>query len=220
MRTKGRTVEVWADVRCPWCWIGHRHLTAAMAAHSVGRTKTDSLRRRAFLLEPEGPERAGMTVREAALNDWGMTHGQWEQSRARIEGAGREEGLEIRVDTARIFDSRNAHRLLKLAAATTGVDTARAWETVYDEHFRRNSDLGDRGELLRVGVQLGLGESAVGEMLDSPQYAEDVERDHGEALRRGIGSVPTVVVGGSRLSGSHTVEELDGLLTGAAGGLL
>ena len=42
-------VDVWSDVACPWCWVGKRHLQAAIGrfSHPV------ELRWRAFELDRE-----------------------------------------------------------------------------------------------------------------------------------------------------------------------
>lgn len=210
-----RSVQVWADVRCPWCWIGHRRLADANEVLRRDGRGLRTVARRAFLLEPDGLEPTGTTVREAALGPWGMTGAAWNASRERIEAAGRAEGLEIRMDSARIFDSRDAHRLLKMAADADGVDVERAWGAIFDLHFRRNLDLGDRAVLLAAAAEIGLEPSAVGEMLAGGGYRAQVERDHQEAQRLGIRSVPTVVTPAGQLSGSRSVDELVRLLVGA-----
>ena len=208
MTINSGTVQVWADVRCPWCWIGHRRLAKAQEVlRGSGRTGVEVVRR-AFLLEPEGPSVSGITVREAALGDWGMSSSDWDVSRDRIESAGRAEGLEIRMDTARIFDSRNVHRVLKLAAATDDVDAAGAWETIFDLHFRRNADLGQTAVLVAAGVEIGLDQVEVEQMLAGAKFAAEVDGDHREAQRFGVRSVPTVLAADTVLSGSRSVEDI------------
>lgn len=210
-----RSVQVWADVRCPWCWIGHRRLAEARGVFRRDDRDMPAVVHRAFLLEPAGPQTSGITVREAALGEWGMSAGDWEASRDRIEAAGDAEGLEIRMDTARIFDSRDAHRLLKMAADAEGVDVERAWDTVFDLHFRRNVDLGDAAVLMDAAVEIGLEPTAVEELMAGGGYRAQVEHDHEEARRLGIRSVPTVVASGDHLSGSRSVSEIVRLLAGA-----
>ena len=209
------TVQVWADVRCPWCWIGHRRLAEAQEVLRGSDRPTPGVVRRAFLLEPEGPPVSGITVREAALGDWGMTSSDWEVSRDRIEAAGRAEGLEIRMDTARIFDSRNIHRLLKLAAGTEAVDAAGAWETIFDLHFRRNADLGQAAVLVAAGVEIGLDQAAVEHMLAGAEFVAEVDGDHREGQRLRVRSVPTVLGADTVLSGSRSVEDIVTVLASA-----
>ena len=106
-------VDVWADVRCPWCWIGERRLQ---------RTTTElgepvRLRRRSFLLEPQGPVSPGQSTAVVATSEWGMTIAQWESKSQRIRAEGQREGLDINPDDALMFDSNPLHRLLKIVAA-------------------------------------------------------------------------------------------------------
>lgn len=210
MTTTDRTVHVWADIRCPWCWMGHRRLTAA---HLAGGGPP--IQRRAFLLEPDGPKAAGLSVRETATTEWGMTVEQWDTSRTRIETAAQADGLQVRMDSARIFDSRDAHRLLKLASAS-GCDPIQSWEIAFDAHFRRNLDMGDHAVLTALGTEMGLDQHDTSQMLASTRFADDVQGDHEEAQRRGVNSVPTVVAGSTVLSGHREVDELVSLLASTA----
>lgn len=211
------TIQVFADVRCPWCWVGHRRLAEARS-RVAGNCEGPHAKvvHRAFLLEPDGPPRSGISVREAALNDWGMSIAQYEATRERTEAAGRSEGLKISTDTARIFDSRPVHRLLKLAAATPGIDIHGAWEVVFDRHFRLNDDLGSTSVLVDVGSQVGLGGGEVERMLFGRDFVDDVDRDVQEAHRLGVRAVPTVVSGEVHLAGSRSVAELVDLLASTA----
>ncbi|MDJ0363373.1 DsbA family oxidoreductase [Rhodococcus sp. H29-C3] len=207
------TIQVFADVRCPWCWVGHRRLAEArnqVAGNNDGPPA--KVVHRAFLLEPDGPPRSGISVREAALNDWGMSIAQYEATRERTEAAGRAEGLTISMDTARIFDSRPIHRLLKLAAATPGIDVHGAWEVVFDRHFHLNEDFGSTSVLVDVGSQVGLGDAVVERILAGRDFDEDVDRDVQDAHRLGVRAVPTVISGEVHLAGSRSVTELVDLL--------
>ncbi len=212
------TIQVFADVRCPWCWVGHRRLAEARnRVAGNGEGPPAKIVHRAFLLEPDGPPRSGISVREAALNDWGMSIAQYEATRERTEAAGRAEGLKISTDTSRIFDSRPVHRLLKLAAATPGIDAHGAWEVVFDRHFHLNDDLGNASVLIDVGTQVGLDGDVVERMLAGHDYADDVDRDVQEARRLGVRAVPTVVAEEVHLAGSRSVTELVDLLASTAG---
>ncbi|MEG9227610.1 DsbA family oxidoreductase [Aeromicrobium sp. Sec7.5] len=215
MTVNSGTVQVWADVRCPWCWIGHRRMAEAQKVLLGSNRPVPEVVRRAFLLEPKGPPVSGITVREAALGDWGMSRSDWEVSGDRIESAGRAEGLEIRMDTARIFDSRTVHRLLKLAAVTDDVGVESAWETIFDLHFRRNADLGQAAVLVAAGVEIGLDQAAVEHMLAGAEFVSEVDADLREAQRLGVRSVPTVLAADTMLSGSRSVEDLVTVLAAA-----
>jgi predicted DsbA family dithiol-disulfide isomerase len=206
-------ITVWADIRCPWCWMGHRRLRSALERLGpTGRGVT--VVRRSFLLEPAGPDSADRTVRGAALNSWGMSQAQWEATRSRVAKASRREGLEIEMDEVLSVDSRPAHRLIKLAVSR-GSDPDRVWDRLYTAHLARREDLTDPGTLRRVGKELGVTEGDVDALLGSDDFAAEVEADHREAVAQGIGSIPTYLHAGRALSGARSTDELVEFLSGA-----
>ena len=113
------TVEIYADIICPWCYIGKRRLEAAFAARP---DITPVYHWRAFLLNPTMP-REGMD-RDAYL------HAKFGHSAAavygRIASAGMDSGISFRFDDIRRTpDSRAAQRLL-IAAGTENPALAEA----------------------------------------------------------------------------------------------
>ena len=204
------TITVWADIRCPWCWMGHRRLAAAL--ERVGREVT--VVHRSFLLEPAGPDAPDRTVRGAALNSWGMSEAQWEATRSRVAKGGREDGLEIEMDGVRSIDSRPAHRLIKFAISS-GIAPEGAWERLFSAHLGQREDLEDPGTLRRIGTELGLDGDAVDALLGSEEFTAEVEADHRAAVEQGIGSIPAFVYEGRTLSGARSADELVEFLSGA-----
>jgi predicted DsbA family dithiol-disulfide isomerase len=196
-------VEVWADVRCPWCWIGLRRLREALRRVPEGV----STRHRSYLLEPDGPRTPGRPMAEIAVAEWGMPAEQWRSRSALIRAEGRREGLEVNVDTALTFDSRMAHRLLKLADAR-GLSADASWDAVFDAHFRLNRDLADETVIREVADSMGLANTDVESLLGGAEFAEEVLADHREAQQRGIRSTPTVVIGERVLAGSRSANEI------------
>ncbi|GII78090.1 disulfide isomerase [Sphaerisporangium rufum] len=203
-------VQMWGDVKCPWCWIGSRRLRAA-----AGEVPAEvRVRHRSFLLEPDGGPEPGRTIAELAVTEWGMEPPAWQAKSAAIRAEGRRENLEINLGTALGLDSRPAHRLLKLASAR-GLDEHAAWDAVFDAHLRRNKDIGDPAVIAELARSMGLAAADADALRAGPAFAEEVTADHREAVRRGIRSVPTVVIGDRMLAGSRSAGELAGFITGA-----
>lgn len=198
------SVNVWADVRCPWCWIGLRRLDSAMQATG----QQFAVRHRAYLLEPDNPVAPGRPLADVAVDEWGMTSAQWGAKSALVRAQGAKEGLNINLDTALTFDSRPIHRMLKHATAHR-MDTAfAAWEIAFDAHLRRNVNLSTRAGLDELADDLGLGAASVPRLLEEDGFEDEVALDVDEAQRLGIRSVPTIVSGGRVLTGSRSVAEL------------
>lgn len=198
-------LDVWADVRCPWCWIGLRRLRRA--ASVLGEPLR--VRRRSFLLEPDGPVSPGQTTANVATSEWGLSSAQWESTSRRLRTEGRREGLDLAVDGALMFDSRPVHRLLKLAAVTDHIDAEAAWDATFAAHFIRNERLGDVGVLRAMAAGWGLRAEEIDGALAGGAFSEEVAHDLREAQRLSVESVPTVVApDGRRVSGAAPVEDL------------
>ncbi|MBB1058659.1 thioredoxin domain-containing protein [Dietzia sp. B19] len=198
-------VDVWADVRCPWCWIGLRRFRRAveMVEQPV------LVRRRSFLLEPKGPVSPGRPTVEVATTEWAIPAEQWAAKSEHIRSEGALEGLSIDVDGALMFDSALLHRLLKLAAEVHGVDAEEAWESAFAAHFERTEKLGDPAVLSRLASRWGVDGVEIDRALAGDRFAAEVARDLEDARRLSIHSVPTVIAAdGRRVSGAATVDEL------------
>ena len=204
------TVDVWADVRCPWCWIGSRRLRRA--AVMVGETVR--VRHRSFLLEPGGPASPGLTTAHVATTEWGLSAAEWEAKSQQIRAQGVLEGLDINVHGALMFDSHRVHRLLKLAAATADVDADAAWDAAFAAQFNRGADLGDPDVLRDLALEWGLSEAAIEHALTDELFAAQVDADIAEAHSLPVRAVPTVITaGGGRISGASSLDDLVAFLT-------
>ncbi|WP_170944599.1 DsbA family oxidoreductase [Rhodococcus sp. 14-2483-1-1] len=195
------TITMWADVRCPWCWIGHRQLGRALDQLGPD-TKVEY---RSLLLEPDGPAQPGMTVRDAALTSWGFDAARWAAQRNRIVQGGAAETLTIDIDTSLTVDSRAAHRLLKLVAARR-LNRFVAWDALYSSHFERNEDIGDWIVLRSIGLRVGLADDGITRLEESDEYSSDVDDDLRRAADLGISSVPTVMVDSVRATGDLSLS--------------
>ena len=108
-------VEIYADIICPWCYIGKQRLDAAFAARPQ---VTPRYIWRCFLLNPSMPEN-GMDRQAYLLGKFGHAASA---VYGRIAAAGIDSGISFNFDAIkRTPDSRRAHRFI-LAAAAAGVE--------------------------------------------------------------------------------------------------
>jgi predicted DsbA family dithiol-disulfide isomerase len=193
-------VDVWADVACPWCWMGTRRLAAALRDEPPGSVE---VRRRAFELRPGLPAE-GIPREEAYAQTFGSRDAMLAAAE-RVAQAGAPDGLRFDFERqARMPNTRLAHRLVKLAdAAGRG---AEALEALFHGHFAEGADLADpeqaiallsggavglRAEALRAALELGAGEA---EVIADEQTAERLD----------VTGVPFFLAGGAvALSGAH-----------------
>jgi predicted DsbA family dithiol-disulfide isomerase len=182
-------LEVFLDVVCPWCWIGHARLAGALAAiEDRGRV---AVRYRPFRLDPTAPARGGPRLRPYLEAKYGGRQAV-DAMIARVRQAAGAEGLDYRpeLDPVRV-NTLDAHRLLWLARQA-GAEGA-ALERVYGAYFTEGLDLGDRAVLARLAGEAGLDPARARAALEDGEGEADVLGEMELGLAMGISAVPTFV---------------------------
>lgn len=193
-------IDLFADVACPWCWIGERRLKRALDEAGVEAT----VRWRPYQLQ------RGLPPRGLPWNDFVESKfGGWARARpmfAQVAAAGAPEGIRYDFESvASAPNTRDAHRVLLLAQ-----DRGRLWEAtdaMFAACFAEGRDVGDAAVLAEVGAAAGLAAAEVREMLAGDAYADAVGAAQELADRSGITGVPFVVFGGKfAVSGAQPLE--------------
>lgn len=192
-------VDVFSDVVCPWCFIGKRHLEAALGEAQI--TDAD-IHWHAFQLNPDLPPE-GRDRREYMREKFG-DDGNAESLHARITEAGKRAGIGFQFDRiARSPNTFNAHRLMQLAQAQ-GLGSTLA-ETLFSGYFTQGCDIGDATTLAELGHAAGL-QDDLQQFLASEAQADAVRQDLDTARQIGIGGVPFFILEGRyTLSGAQPV---------------
>jgi predicted DsbA family dithiol-disulfide isomerase len=194
-------IEVFADIACPWCYIGERRLRKALEARPEVAV---DLRWKPFQLQPQLPPE-GVPWSEFAPKKFGG----WERARmmfGHVAQAGAADGIRFDFDrVATAANTRDAHRLVLFAE-----ERGRAWEAaeaLFAAYFAEGRDLGDREELVEIGRQAGLDAEELRAMLEGSEYVADVEESQAFAERAGITGVPFVIFDDRlAVSGAQPVE--------------
>lgn len=183
-------VEIWADIACPWCYIGKARFEKGLAGFAH-RGEVEIVHR-SFELDPEAAPAGDTPVLEMLAQKYGVSREQAEAMEARVAEAAAGEGLGYRSDRmhGNTFD---LHRLLHLAKER-GVQDA-LLGALYRANFAEARALGNGDVLTEVAVAAGLDEEDVRRVLaDRDAYAEAVRADEREAAELGARSVPFFVV--------------------------
>ncbi|RKS79887.1 putative DsbA family dithiol-disulfide isomerase [Actinomadura pelletieri DSM 43383] len=179
-------LEIYADVLCPWCYIGKRRLTAALA----DQTGHDIVWR-GYELAPDEGRTPGPTAAEAMAGWWG------EQAPARIDrirSLGAAEGLELNLHLARPVNTFDAHRLIKLAARHGQAD--QMMELLLHAYHTDGLNVADTQVLQDLGGKAGLDADEVRAVLEGDDHADEVRADRRRAAEHGVTGVPSLVIGG------------------------
>lgn len=199
-------LEIYADVLCPWCYIGKRRLAAALA--NLADRDSVNIVWRAYELAPEEGRVPGPTAAEAMTGWWG------EQAPARIDrirSLGAAEGLELNLHLARPVSTFDAHRLGKLAADRGRAD--QMMELLLHAYQTAGLNVADPQVLQRLGGEAGLDTDEVRAVLTGHAYAEQVRADRRRAAEVGVTGVPTLVIDGRPpVGGVQPVADLHRLL--------
>jgi predicted DsbA family dithiol-disulfide isomerase len=200
-------VEIWADVVCPWCYIGEKRLLAALQ-NVQSRSRLDvHLRWRPFQLQPQLPAE-GLPWRAFAEQKFGG----WNQALsafAQVSQAGQADG--IAFDFARVATAPNtsdAHRLLLLAEERERlIETA---ESFYRGYFAEGANLNDFDQLTDLAVRAGLHQTDVQTALAENIGQIEVAQSQNKAAQMGITGVPfTIFNGRYAIPGAASVEAFE-----------
>ncbi|MGR6918886.1 DsbA family oxidoreductase [[Actinomadura] parvosata] len=199
-------LEIYADVLCPWCYIGKRRLAAALAQQPV-RDGIEIVWR-AYELAPDEGRTPGPTAAQAMADWWGD---QAPARIARIRSLGAAEGLELNLQLARPVNTFDAHRLVKLAADRGRAD--QMMEVLLYAYHTEGHNVADPQVLRRLGDEAGLDIGEVRSVLDGDDYADEVRTDRRRAAEHGITGVPSLVIDGRPpVPGVQPVADLQRLL--------
>jgi predicted DsbA family dithiol-disulfide isomerase len=203
-------IEVVSDVVCPWCFIGKRRLEKALAL--MGRPAAQ-VRWKAFQLNPDAPKQ-GMNRQEYRARKFGsLAYSQ--QLEARVADAGREDGIDFRLDrierTPNTFD---AHRLIWLAGRE-GVQNDTV-ENLFRAYFIDAENVGSPSVLTKIGTESGLDAGRVEELLRGDLGASEVFTDELQARSQGVSGVPTFFVDGVPIASGAQKPELLASVLGSA----
>jgi len=204
-------IDVFADIACPWCYVGERRLKRALDA----RGAQAEVRWHPYELQ-RGMPREGLPWNEMVEKKFGG----WDRARPmfqHVQNAGAEEG--IRFDFERVAsapNSRLAHRVMLLAQ-----ERGRFWEAaeaIFAAYFTEGRDVGSAEVLAQVALTAGLDADEVREMLAGDRFVAEVEKSEEAAAAGGISGVPFFVFNGRfGLSGAQPMEVFEMALDRAAG---
>lgn len=189
------TLTIWSDFACPYCYIGETRLEKAI--EDLGVKDDVQIDYRAFELNPEADKTVVSTTPERFAKKYRLTLEEANQQIEHISSLGRELGIDFRYGTTQYTNTRDAHRLMKLAEAKYDRATVcRLNEGLFKAYFVENLVLADHKVLLAKAIEAGINEDDVKEVLDTDKYDDEVRFDEREAMMRGVHGVPYIVFNG------------------------
>ncbi|MGQ0508428.1 MAG: DsbA family oxidoreductase [Myxococcaceae bacterium] len=205
-------LEVFADVVCPWCFIGQRRLKKAMALHPELEVK---VRLRAYTLHPEVPQ-GGEDAKVFFGRKYGGPKGAV-QALERVTAQAAVEGLAVDFSKLkRVPHSAVAQRVLHMASQT--VDPLSAYEALAAGLFARGANLADARTCIRLLSDANLSFEGLDfeSRLRAGEGLEELAADQRAAVSLGVDAVPFIMADDRfGLRGAAAVSDFEEILTTA-----
>lgn len=199
---RGMQVEIWADIVCPWCYIGKARFDKALA----GFEHRDAVEvvHRSFELDPGRAAADVVPVSRMLAEKFGPQAAEMDAGVAKLAA---EEGLEYRLDRV-VGNTFDVHRLLHFAGEHGLRDELTG--AVFHANFAEARSLFTADDLVDVAVKAGLdGDEARAVLADPAKFADEVRADERLAREIGISGVPFFLLGRTHaVSGAQPVELL------------
>jgi len=189
-------IEIWSDVMCPWCVIGHSALQQALG-QLEGEIAAEVVWRPFELNPGMPPEGEGMT--EHMLRKYGQAPS--EDSTERMRQIAEAAGYDMRwkgegePPERRLWNTLDAHRLLTRALELGGPAMQTALKlALFDAHFQYRRNVSDRAVLREIAMEAGMPGSDADAALDDGALARAVRAEEAEAMEMGVTSVPMMLI--------------------------
>ncbi|KNC82640.1 hypothetical protein SARC_05080 [Sphaeroforma arctica JP610] len=178
-------VEVVSDIVCPYCWIGKRHLEAA-----INETKDKfnvHVRWYPFQLRSETPIEGTLKSPDTPTNP---RVGQ------NMRMMGQKVGIDFTGKTDRTPNTIHAHNLMHLAFGKGGsVLQNKVQEKLFQAYFTDGVFL-DAQTVIDIGVAAGMDRDGTQRYVTDPAMCAKTKSDAHTNAMRGVHGVPTFMVNG------------------------
>ena len=179
-------ITYWSDFACPYCYIGNTRLERAIKNLNL-EVEFDI---RAFELDQNAPKNVQSTTVERFAQKYGLSIEDAKKQVSQISSLGIEEGIDFKYESTLYTNTRDAHRLMKLAQDKHPETVEKLATSLFDAYFVENLKLAEHDVLLEIGLKAGLDENEITEVLKSNSYDSKVKEDEEIALSGGIHAVP------------------------------
>lgn len=179
-------VDIWTDVRCPFCYIGKHKFEKAL--QKFPQKDNIEVVWHSFELDPYIKTDPEKSIYDHLTENKAISWDRAKQMVAYSSQIGKEIGLNLNQDKSVIANSFNAHRLIQLAKTKNlGSD---AEEQLFKTYFEEGKNIDDKATLTQIGTEIGLDDKEVEEVLSSDAFSKEVREDESTAQEIGIHGVP------------------------------
>ncbi len=177
---------------CPFCNIGKRRFEEAL--ENFAHKDEVEIEWKSFQLNPDLKTDPTLNINQYLADAKGWTLDYAQQLNNQVTDMAAGVGLTYDFDKAVVANSFDAHRLVHLAKKHDLGDKAE--EALFKAYFTEGKNIADHAALTELGIEMGMDESELKQVLESDAYATEVKQDINEAAHLGIRGVPFFVMNG------------------------
>jgi predicted DsbA family dithiol-disulfide isomerase len=182
-------VNIWSDVRCPFCYIGKRKFEKAL--EQFEHKEQVEVIWRSFQLDPTLKTDTDINIYDYFAQMKGMPSEQAVEMFGHVTAVAKEVGLEFKLADSVLANSFKAHRMIQYAKHKGMGDAIE--EQLFKIHFIEAKNIDDTEVLLEAGKAIGLDSNELKEVLSTNAFADEVRLDELAAQQIGVRGVPFFV---------------------------
>lgn len=213
-------VHAWADIACPWCWLGKRRLEQGIKLSG----KKVAVEYHSYQLYTDAPTSTNNSIAKHLADSRGISLDVVDSTFAHISSLGAEFGIDFDWENTQPVNTFLAHQLV-YAAKNLGETPEEAalkggemFERLWKAYFSEGINVADSDRLIDIAEEFGMNRENIEAELESGEYADLVRADIRDASTIGITGVPFYVLGGKLgISGCQSAEVFaDGIMQALA----
>jgi len=197
-------IDVYSDMVCPWCRIGEKNMSAALAEWQTESGQTADVSFHAFQLDPSLPPE-GLPFKQTMGAKFGGEANVMPMLQ-RVTDAGAAVGVDFRFDRVeRMPNTFLAHRITTLLPE----DRRIPWiEAVMRAYFEDGRDIARQDVLLDIAAGLGQYAAGLSGRLAKGEGSDEVRADLDNGRALGVTGVPFFVIDNKyALSGAYPAAQ-------------
>ncbi|WP_160149018.1 DsbA family oxidoreductase [Arcanobacterium ihumii] len=211
-------IHAWADIACPWCWIGKKRLDEGIELSG----KKVAVEYHSYQLRPDAPSSSHESLTHHLADAYSNTIADVEEQLANLTRLGTDLGISFDWNGVQSVNTFLAHQLVYAAKESASTPEERAvrgiemFERLWEAYFMRGLNVADSDTLIDIASEADLDTDLINTELQCGDHADAVRSDIRDAKMLEITGVPFYVVGGKfGISGAQPPEIFSEAITKA-----
>lgn len=183
-------VDIWSDIRCPFCYVGKKNFEKALA--NFPEKTNIEVNWHSFQLDPKMITEVDKNALENFSERKGVSISQAKEMYNHVNNAGKMAGIDFDLEGQKVANSYKGHLLLQFAATKNLANEME--EELFKAQLVEGKNIDDEDVLVEIGKSLFLNEEEIKAALHSDDYKFAVSQDISLAQQMGINAVPFFVI--------------------------